>query len=180
MNETWKAVPGYEGLYEVSSLGRVKSLARECRAMRKGTMASVPIPERMLTPTQISVGYLTVGLSRDGNCKTKYIHQLVCEAWNGPRPEGFDAAHFDGDKHNNTPENLRWASRRDNVKDKVRHGRQPRGDDLWFTKISDEQVRLIRSNAHVTAKAWADKLGVAHQTISAIRRGEERVHAGAL
>ena len=177
MMEEWRDVVGYEGLYQVSSLGRVKSLARSYHAPRKGTMALIPIPERMLSRVVGKVGYFTVGLSRLGKTKTVYVHQLVCEAWHGPRPTGHDVAHSDGDKLNCAPQNLRWATRRENLLDKARHGTQPRGNDLWFTKIPDAVVREIRRDKDKSVTQWARELGVCHGTVSAIRRGNERIYA---
>jgi hypothetical protein len=139
-------------------------------------MADVPIPERILSNVVIKAGYYTVSLSRDGKTKTIYVHQLVCEAWHGARPHGHDVAHWDGNKLNCTPENLRWATRQENLRDKVRHGTQPRGDDLWFAKIPDSVVREIRTDQGKPVTKWAEELGVSHGTVSAIRRREERIH----
>jgi hypothetical protein len=67
--------------------------------------------------------YLVVGLSRDGNVKTVTVHTLVALAFFGPRPDGYDVCHLNGNPANNTPENLAYGSRAENIRDVVRHGR---------------------------------------------------------
>lgn len=175
-NEEWRNVPGYEGMYQISSFGRVKSLARTFPAKRKGVQTEVRMPERILTP-YLTAGYPSVALCRAGKQRTTYIHQLVCEAWHGPRPEGHDVAHYDGDKANSRPHNLRWATRHENILDKNRHGKQPRGDDLWFTKVPDAAVPAIRASTSKLVPTWAAKFGVSESCIREIRAGRERQHA---
>jgi NUMOD4 motif./HNH endonuclease. len=105
--EEWRDIPGYEGLYRVSNMGRVYST-------RRGG--------RMLKPTLRRKGYLAVALSRNGSARMRLIHQLVLEAFVGPRPEGFVTRHLDGDPANNTLDNLRWGTYAENVRDSIEHG----------------------------------------------------------
>lgn len=116
--ERWLPVVGYEGLYEVSDQGQVKSLDRYVRDP-KGVRL---VRERILKSNPQTTGYLTVVLCREGHKKTRTIHQLVLESFVGPRPEGAVACHNDGDSTNNTPSNLRWDSQSNNLYDAVRHG----------------------------------------------------------
>lgn len=119
--EKWLPVPNYEGIYEVSSLGRVKSLDREVShptsgiVRRKGkVLAQNPLNED---------GYLGVGLNKDGIKKKRAVHLLVLESFTGPRPEGEQACHNDGNNTNNSADNLRWDTPKENVADIKRHGR---------------------------------------------------------
>lgn len=116
--ERWLPVVGYEGLYEVSDQGRVKSLQRRVRD-RKGFRL---VRERILRWNQNGFGYHTVVLCREGSKKTRSIHQLVLEAFVGPRPDGAVACHNDGNPTNNQPSNLRWDTQSNNLYDAVRHG----------------------------------------------------------
>ena len=122
-DEHWLPIPGYEGLYEVSDQGRVKSLDR----MRPFQDGYRPIRGRVLKPWQPKagsrLGYWSVLLSRDGAVKHRAIHSLVAEAFIGPRPEGMHVCHDDGDLHNNRVENLRYDTPSENSRDVVRHGR---------------------------------------------------------
>ena len=93
--EEWRPIDGYEGLYEVSNLGRVKSL-------KYGK-------ERILRPKKCK-GYLKVGLCRNGKHKILYIHRLVATAFI-PNPEGLEQVnHKDENKSNNCVENIEWCS----------------------------------------------------------------------
>ena len=178
MTEEWRDILGYEGMYQISSIGRVKSVTRTYRSERYGTAIDVAVPGRILMPF-LTAGYPSVKLSRDGRPTTHYCHRLVCEAWHGPRPDGCDVAHNDGEKSNNAPSNVRWATRQENAKDKVRHGTQPRGDDLWFTKISDAEVAAIRADEDSPSRVWAERLDVSASHVRNIRRGRERVRSEA-
>lgn len=113
--ETWKTLPGYEGIYEVSDCGRVKSLPRTTNYGRR-------IRERILSTTTHPSGHLSVKLSRDGFYRRGNVHRLVLMAFVGPAPDGFEALHGDGDPGNNHLSNLRWGSRSENLLDRVRHG----------------------------------------------------------
>lgn len=116
--ERWLPVVGYEGLYEVSDRGQVKSLERSVRC-REGIRL---VRERILKPNTQRTGYRTVLLSVEGRKKTRSIHQLVLEAFVGPRPARMVACHNDGVPDNNHLANLRWDTQSNNLFDAVRHG----------------------------------------------------------
>ena len=73
---------------------------------------------RVLKPINAGVGYYAVTLSGERRC----VHELVLTTFVSPRPAGYQAAHYDGDRRNNRANNLRWASRSENEADKLRHG----------------------------------------------------------
>lgn len=101
--ETWKAIKGYEGLYEVSDIGRVKSLGNN--KSKK---------EKLLKPSKNCYGYLFVGLCKDGKVKHVFVHRIVAEAFI-PNPLGLETVnHKDEVKTNNFASNLEWLSFRDN------------------------------------------------------------------
>lgn len=119
--ELWLPIRGYEGLYEVSSLGRVRSLDRE---IEHPTAGIVHRKGKVLAQNPLNKdGYLGVGLNKGGTKKKRSVHTLVLEAFVGPRPEGQQACHNDGNNTNNRVENLRWDTPRENVADIKRHGR---------------------------------------------------------
>ena len=103
MTETWKEISGYEGLYEVSDLGRVKSLNYNRTGM-----------ENILKPGTNHKGYLQLSLYKDGHVKTVKVHRLVAEAFI-PNTHGLETVnHKDEDKTNNVASNLEWMTRADN------------------------------------------------------------------
>jgi hypothetical protein len=113
--ETWRPVPGYEGLYEVSDLGRVRSLRRMTRRGWRGGKILKPTPRDRY-------GHTVVGLSANGIKTVRQVHQIVAEAFIGPPPGGMEACHGDGNGGNNALANLRYGTRRENILDEVRHG----------------------------------------------------------
>jgi hypothetical protein len=114
--EVWVPVLNYEGTYEVSDLGRVAVLARrDARGWRRKA--------GLLRPWERSKGhYLCVTLCQDAAETKRYVHELVLEAFTGPRPEGNYGRHLDGDHHNNRLENLAWGTPTQNSWDRVRYG----------------------------------------------------------
>lgn len=111
-HEEWRPIPGFEGLYEVSSLGRVRSLHRRN-------------PGRLLrTRIQVKSGipYEAIALSRAGQNVAKYTYSLVASAFLGTRPSGLVVRHLDGDSLNNHLSNLAYGTPSENARDAVRHG----------------------------------------------------------
>ena len=114
-DEEWRPVRGFEGFYEVSTRGRVRSVPRvvEYRDGRVREYEGV-----VLAQSDNGYGYRVVTLSRSKSCKkVRLVHQLVMEAFFGPRPEGLDTCHRDNDKTNNSLGNLRYDTRESNLAD---------------------------------------------------------------
>jgi hypothetical protein len=103
--EQWKDITGYEGSYQVSSTGRVRSLDRVTCSDTRGPQT---LKGRVLKPGIASNGYYTVALRKDGNTRTRTVHDLVADAFVGVRPKGLVIDHIDGDRLNNLPINLRY------------------------------------------------------------------------
>ena len=110
MQEIWKPVVDYEGAYEVSNIGRVRSVARVIR-LKNGKLK--PIKERILSPF-LCKGYYAVRLSSKGEVHAKLTHRLVAQAFI-PNPEGKPQIdHIDTNILNNKVENLRWVTNQEN------------------------------------------------------------------
>jgi hypothetical protein len=116
--EEWRPVVGYEGLYEVSNLGRARSLDRLVASGYGSTRQAVG---RLLKPMTDSHGYIYVTLSSNAVATRGHIHLMVLQAFVGPRPEGLVACHYDDDKSNNTLQNLRWDTQAANIFDQFRN-----------------------------------------------------------
>lgn len=118
--EEWRTVPGYSGRYEVSSIGRVRSTDWIIHSTSGQTY---PHRGKMLTHTKdTQTGYLSVKLRVDGTSRRRTVHSLVAEAFIGPRPEGMEVCHNDGNRQNPRLENLRYDTSSNNHKDRVIHG----------------------------------------------------------
>lgn len=104
--EEWKPIKGYEGLYEVSNLGRVKSLGKGKNRNSKG---------RILKAHKSSKDYLYARLCKEGKTKSYYVHRLVAIAF-VDNPEGYNEVnHKDENKENNCADNLEWCNRQYNM-----------------------------------------------------------------
>lgn len=114
-SERWLPVVGYEGSYEVSDLGRVRSLERRSTFDRLW-------PSVVLSPSSHPDGHLQVTLARRGSRRTRWVHRLVLESFVGPCPDGMEGLHRDGNPANNRLSNLGWGTRKANMRDQVRHG----------------------------------------------------------
>jgi hypothetical protein len=104
--ELWKPIKGFEGLYEVSSLGNVRALAKSRRR---------DYPELMMKPEIMRLGYHRVQLSRFGETRKVLIHRLVAEAFMPCGQDGFEINHKNGNKSDNRVENLEWVTKSENV-----------------------------------------------------------------
>lgn len=114
--EQWRPIKGYEGYYEISDRGRVRSLDRVVPG-KDGRL--IFCHGRVLRPWAQKSGHLVVGLS---NRRRECVHRLVLFTFVGPCPEGMEACHWNDVPSDNRLENLRWAPRGDNNLDRVRNG----------------------------------------------------------
>ena len=123
--ERWKDVPGWEGRYQVSDKGRVRSLSRRVVTLGRGWKQSTRVyPGRMLKAggSTFSVDLVDSGKSRRG----ARVCCLVLEAFIGPCPDGLECCHYDDDPFNNCLENLRWDTHAANMADYARNRRARR------------------------------------------------------
>lgn len=167
--EDWQPVVGYEGWYEVSSLGRVRRTMAIAGA-RTG---------RVLQVFANNDGYLRVTLSRYKRERHMFIHRLVALAFLGPRPVGSQTNHRNGIKTDNRPDNLEWCTRSENILHAFRLGLQtpPKGEAHGRSKLSESNVRTIRRlRAGNTLGDLAAMFHVSTEQISKICRHQSWKH----
>ena len=184
MKEIWKDVVIYNkngepdhryiGLYQVSNLGRVKSIQRiEKNSIgRKRT-----IKERIRKYVKRKDGYLLVVLSKDSICKSFFIHRLVGFAFI-PNPENKkEINHLNGIKDDNRVENLSWSTASENITHRNKNGLvdfdKIRGDKQWNSILTEDNVYLIKwllKYTKLTQKEIGFMFGVSHVAISLIKR----------
>jgi len=144
--EVWKDVIGFEGLYMISSFGRVKSLAGKIIGRGKGTMLS---EERILKNRINSHGYYVINLYKNGKCKTFQIHQLVAIYFLNHTQCGYKIVvdHVNNDKLNNHVSNLQLISNRLNSSKDRKDGSSQYTGVSWFKKSNK-----WRSNIRINGK----------------------------
>lgn len=167
MGEVWKQISNYEGLYEVSSLGRVRSLPRHVRHSKNGSL--IVRRGKMLKPTNDTKGYPTVCLSKNGVVKRFRVHRLVCRAFNGRPPAHWEVCHRDGNRENNKAKNLRWGTRASNHNDKRAHGTMSQGESHGRSKLTETQIQRIREDVR-TQREIALDYGISQGHVSDIKR----------
>lgn len=170
--EEWRPVVGFEGFYEVSSLGRVRSLTRTVRQRCRwgGTMLKT-YKGRILKIYRDDRERCFVNLCKLGANKRRNVAVLVAAAFLGPRPAGKIVCHGDGNPSNNTPTNLRYDTYAGNEADKKLHGTYLYGESCHAAKLTEDQVlEILASNRK--GVDLAEELGVTAAAISAIRTGK--------
>lgn len=156
--ERWLPVVGYEGFYEVSDLGRIRS------KRRRGA------PGGILKPPSDTNGYRQIALSSNGVTRLKRVHVLVLQAFVGPRPPGCVACHGPGGRQDNRLLNLRWDTYKANEADKIRDKTDQAGTRNAMAKLSETSVRDIRKRylAGETQTRLAQEYGVAVSNVCLI------------
>ena len=160
--EHWKSITGYEGLYEVSDIGRVKSLWHG--------------KEKILKPGKNNCGYLLVSLYKDGHVKKLTVHRLVAEAFI-PNQNNLDTVnHKDEDKTNNTVSNLEWMSRGDNNNYGTRNKRAAESLSKQVKMFGKKTGELL---ATFPSTHEAEMItGIAHQNICSCCIGRRKYAGG--
>ena len=177
MKEEWKPVFGYIGYYDVSNKGRVRSYLRHAR----GRYVLSKNPQRILSPIKHTHGYLRVVLWRPCGKSSRYIHRLVLETFVGDCPAGMECCHVDSDKTNNSLENLRWDTHRNN---QLNYGESPvlgkPGTSNPAATLTIDTVRRIRElgQSDLTHKQIAERLGLQRRNVSRILQGTRWANVG--
>ena len=158
--EEWRDIEGYDGKYQISNYGRVKSFKQK---------------HRILTPSLDNQGYLRYGLKLRGKEKRFTAHRLVAEAFL-PNPDNkSDVNHIDGIKWNSCVSNLEWVTRSENIKHAHDTGLNvaPHAENHPCAKLTNEQAVYVRENPDgLTIHQLATKFGISTRGISGIQRGE--------
>ena len=164
--EHWKPVKGYEGLYEVSDLGRVKTVPKK----RKNGTGFYMQKEIIMSQQLKSNGYMGVGLVKDGKHKNALVHRIVAEAFLS-NPNNYDQInHIDCDKRNNKVENLEWCDMEHNLNHARCNGLLSRGSKSAFCRKTNHLV--THEGATKTVTEWANDFNIDRSTLySRLARG---------
>lgn len=166
ITEEWRLIEAFPE-YEVSSLGKVRRAVSRYFINRRTGERYVLIPAgKILSPALTDGGRKWVVLSNGivHKKRTCTVATLVCTAFHGPRPSPrHEAAHWGGDSGNDTADNLRWATGKENSEDMLRHGRRPQGETSYLSILTERDVLEIRrrlAEGGVTQQALADEYGL--------------------
>ena len=161
--ETWVPIADFEGLYEVSDLGRVRTL-------RSGQIMAFVMGGRG--------PYAQVHLYRNGKRTVRYVHHVVLVAFVGPKPgTGYEACHGERGNLDNTPGNLRWDTKAANIADIVRAGSQ-RGELNPGSKLTERLILQLRARrrAGESVLSLANAYGISKDYIYRICAGKSWAH----
>lgn len=170
MQEIWKDVPWAADAYEVSNFGNVRTKKRTIvtKSGVKKLLKSHPVAQYIRKD-----GRVTVSIKCPWKTSPTRVSSLVADVFIGPRPNGFDICHNDGNALNNHVENLRYDTRTGNARDKIKHGTILRGSLNKTAKLSESQaseIRLMLKNG-MYQKDIAKLFGVHQSLISKIKNG---------
>lgn len=168
--ERWRDIEGYEGLYEVSDLGRVRSMDR----IVAHPMGPTRLKGRMMRAWQDNKGYPMVILYRDGTRRSTKVHAIVAAAFLGPRPPQHEVCHVDGTRTNNRVSNLRYDTRYENGRDTLAHGTRNKIDPDGNGKQIREMVA-----AGMSQRAIAAVIGCSQPAVSYFLLGQTHARRGA-
>lgn len=156
--ETWRPITGHEG-YEVSDFGRTRN--QSGRILKTYASKANPRPAAVLF--------------KDKKPIKKHIHGLVLAAFIGPRPQGMECCHNDGNCKNNALYNLRWDTHASNLADKITHGTYQYGEKNSSCKLTATQVTNIKTDTRAQP-IIAREYSVSQSTVSRIKSGKRRSH----
>lgn len=143
LEELWKPVKNYEGLYEISNFGRVKTIEHKIHHDGVNGSAKLKTVKERIRKPNIMKGYHCIALLKDGNRKVYRIHRLVIEHFGEKQPSvEYQVNHIDGDKSNNRIDNLEWVTPKENTTHAIETGLRPK-------YLNEETKRKISINGKI-------------------------------
>lgn len=168
--EIWKDIIGYEGVYQISSYGNIKSLER----ITQGEFGNRYLKEKLLKPFKTYQGYNRVTLNL-GEQKHFFVHRLVAEAFI-PNPENKPFVnHINGIRDDNYYKHLEWCTQSENERHAYdvlgKSEKMPKGEKVVNSKLKNADILFIRSCEDLNHRQLAKKFNVCFQLISEIKKG---------
>lgn len=174
--ELWRPIKDFDG-YEVSDHGNVR-----CWNNQNGCGSKVATPRLLKLTKFVGRDYYKVAISNKDGRRDRRVHQLVLEAFVGPRPSpNHVVMHLDDNGLNNHVSNLKWGTNQENSDDMVRKGRSMRGEKASLAKITEATAKQIKSEllldtAYGNMRRISKKLGVTYRTVTEIKYGHSWKH----
>lgn len=166
--EEWRPVIGFNGLYEVSDRGRVRSVKRSVRyTSRYGTFLMKFNGKILQQNSPNRAGHLSVCLSKNNKQHLRWVHRLVLESFVGIAPKNMQCRHLDGVPTNNMLSNLRWGTHLEDRADMLCHGTRQTGEKHHAAKLTIKDILYIRGSKK---RGLAKEFGVSRTTVSRIKK----------
>lgn len=157
-DEEWRAIGDFPGHF-VSNYGRVCGVDR----IRSNDRL---LRGRLLKPGSLASGHKYVCFYGG---RHRQVHRLVLESFVGPCPDGCEGLHRDDNPAHNRLSNLRWGTRSANLYDAIGNGKKPVGERVYNSKLTEDAVRFIRANPHLSLTSLGKQFGVHAQAIKQVR-----------
>lgn len=172
--ENWKDVIDYEGFYEISDHGRVRTVERTQYSYGGRSW----VKPSKINKTTFDGRYMVITLAKLGQRKRFYVHDLVLTAFVGKRPEGMHGCHGDGNGQNNLLTNLRWDTPSANNEDKRDHKTLAMGESHGMNKYTEAQIQNVKMLLclGLNATQIESETGVHRITVAAVRSGRQWKH----
>lgn len=164
IRERWADVVGYEGLYRISTFGRVRSVTRYVERKCRGGGLRVQRGRYLAIAYNVKSKYPFVALWKDGKQKVVFVHQLILEAFVGPCPTGMECRHLDGNNRRSVLRNLEYGTPQQNSDDKYEHGTR-----IGRQSLTREEVIQVR-------KLWATGERTKQELAHGFRVGRTAIH----
>lgn len=176
MSEQWKPIKGYEGFYEISNFGRVKSIKRVVTSKTKnGKPSTKMLKERILSLQKSTNGYVQVGLSKEKEVRIYRVHRLVADAFIANPDNLPEVNHIDEDRTNNNADNLEWCTHEYNNN----YGNKPaKGEKNGMARLNKTQIQEIRRRraSGESLKSIAADYGISLNHVCNISQGKRWAH----
>ena len=164
----WKPIPGWESSYKISDCGEIRSVERRVTCSHGFDRV---YRSQHIRQVKGQKGYMRVKLSRPGEHCQFLVHQLVLQAFVGPKPEGQVCRHLNGNPADNRLENLAWGTEKENGADKAKHG-TGKGERHGRSRLTAFQAFMLRElPSDLSNGEIGRRFGVAGSAISNLRRG---------
>ena len=169
--ERWRPIKKFIGRYSISDQGRVRS---EARYVNKGVVGTVLLKEIIMMLQEDKDGYVIINLSKNSKSHPKKVHQLVAEAFIGPKIHGKDVCHINSCRKNNCYKNLYYGTKAENIDDMKDVGSLQIGEYHSTSKITCSHVVWIHKQFRkgYSQQYLADQLGVSRRCVRAALNGE--------
>lgn len=172
IEERWLPIKEYSGVYEVSDMGRVRSIDRSITTSNSETKF---VHGKIIRVSKNPHGYSVVKLSRNGTVKHYQVHRLVLLSFLGRENSKTVANHKNSNRNDNRLTNLEWVTQAQNMRHMVESGRSLKGEKNKSAKLTPCEVEKIKSyykKGTETHRSIAKKFNVSHNCIGLILRGE--------